>query len=124
MSKFNVLNNNQAFMTRLGLYSYRLTEQSVELFKSHFSYFMILFLTLGISLSVMFVYHFLMNGNLNDLKPLVEALVVVIAGCQTLPAYLAIASKINAVKALHLKLQSVVDKGFVLSVLFLDGKRN
>lgn len=115
MSKFNVLNNNQAFMTRLGLYSYRLTEPTFELFKSIVPYFMIICLALGISLSVMFVYYFIMNGNMSDLKPLVEALVVVIAGCQTLPAYLVMAFKINAVKSLHLKLQSVVDKGFVSS---------
>lgn len=109
--KFNVLNNNQAFMTRLGLYSYRLTEPTFELFNSFFSYFIILFLGMGISLSVMFVFNFIMAGDMSEFKSLVEAMVVIVAGCQTLPAYLAIAYKIDAVKALHLKLQSIVDKG-------------
>lgn len=119
MPKFNVLNNNQAFMSRLGLYSYRLTEPTFELFKSSFSYFIILFLGMGILLSVIFVFNFIRAGDFSNFIFLVEALVVVIAGFQSLPAYLAIAFKIDAVKALHLKLQSIVDQGLAFLTNFV-----
>lgn len=110
MSKFSVLKSNQEFMSRLGLYSYRLTETTFELSKSVFAYFMILFLVMGISLSIIYVVDTVKN-DMSDVKKLVEALVVIIAGCQTLPAFLAMAFRINEIKALHLKLQSIVDAG-------------
>lgn len=97
-------------MSRLGLYSYRLTETTFELSKSVFAYFMILFLVMGISLSIIYVVDTVKN-DMSDVKKLVEALVVIIAGCQTLPAFLAMAFRINEIKALHLKLQSIVDAG-------------
>lgn len=105
MAKFNVLERNQAFMARLGIYSYRLTEPTIEFFNSIGTYYIFISLSVPILLFMLVLYH----TEYTELDIILDAVFVIIALSQCLGAFISIGVNMKKVKVLHLKLQSIVD---------------
>lgn len=107
MAKFKVLKYSQAYMTRLGIYSNRLNEPTNEFFKTNWlSYYMPIMMSVGFTASVAFVLKYP-----TDIKPALGALKIGIAAAQCAGMFVGIGIKMIKVKALHLELQRIVDKG-------------
>lgn len=105
MAKFNVLKINQMYMARIGIYSYRLTEQTNEFYKSIAAYYICFFL-IGLSISTcVFVFE-----NLSNFNEATVAILSAIGGLQAVGMFISIGLKMKKVKVLHLKLQEIVDK--------------
>lgn len=105
MLPFKVLKYNQALMAKIGIYSYRLTEPTNEFFNSSSTYF-ILFHVIVFVLIGGIVYA---TNNVSDFTIVLETCVTIIGGIQCGGMYLSIGLKMRKVKALHLKLQKIVD---------------
>lgn len=103
--KFNVLQANQAFMARFGIYSYKLTESTNEFFGSITTYYILFFSIFSIvSCS---------KSMINDFSNLIttlEAIVIIVALTQGFGAFITLGYKMQEIKVLHLSLQSIVDK--------------
>lgn len=117
MTKIQVLKYNQSFMTWIGIYSYNLIETTNEFISSPIAWFIVINLLIVMISSAVFI-----QKNLSDFKAALETLLVIVAAIQSLGAYLNIASNMDKVKAVHFKLQEIVDQSmffFVLLTLFL-----
>lgn len=108
MISFKVLKHNQSLMSRLGIYSYRLNEPTNEFFKSITGLYM-LFIVIAFYLASgsCFIYK-----NLAQLRMALEGLLLVIAGLQCGGMFFNIGLEMKTVKALHIKLQAIVDEVF------------
>lgn len=93
-------------MNWLGIYSYRLTERTVEFFKFFISYFIVVHIAAACISSAVFVLRETSQFNFK-----LEACIIVIGSTQCGGAYINIGMKMRMVKVLHLKLQQIVDKG-------------
>lgn len=109
MAKFKVLEINQLIMTRLGIYSFNLTEPTNEFFKSFCCYYFSVALALCAILSGMYVCSIWHDQA--KFRLALEAIIVSIGCIQSLGAYLNVGFNMKKVKALHMKLQNMVDKG-------------
>lgn len=105
MAKIQILKYNQSFMTRIGIYSYNLTEPTNEFISSPIAWFIVINILIGMISSAVFI-----QKNLTDFKAVLETLLVIIGVIQCLGGYLNIASKMDKVKAVHFKLQGIVDQ--------------
>lgn len=103
---FKVLAYDQRFMHILGIHSYNLKSSSNDFFKSAASYHVLTFMTIG---SVGSLWYFFANLSMN-LKSAFGALKVAIAAVQVLGMFFSIGIKMKQIKALHLRLQKIVDK--------------
>lgn len=107
MEKFEVLMYNQMLMSKIGIYSYHLTDQTNEFFKSFATYYMLFSVfVIDTAASAMGIYE-----NKDNLELVLEATLTVIAGIQCGGMYLSIGFNMKSVKALHLILQGIVDEG-------------
>lgn len=108
MAKFKVLKYSQKFLTRLGIYSYRLTEPTNEFLKSIYSYFAFfaLFVTLLTSAAYFITYP-------TNVKPALGAFKIFFAIIQCLGAFFGIGIKMTKVKELHIELQRFADEGIL-----------
>lgn len=114
MSNLKILEYNQAFMTKIGIYSYQLTNPSNEFFSSFMTYFILLNGTVfTIISSAVFVYK-----HLSDFQIVLETCLILIAGIQSCGAFLSIGLKMKEMKLLHLKLQAIVDEGIWMTFQF------
>lgn len=113
MEKLKVLKYNQAYMTHLGLYSNHLTKPTNELFKSLFYYYVSLTSTASLLGGAAFIYE-----NPNDVKPALGAFKIAFSAIQCYGMYLGIGLNVIIVKALHLKIQQIVDEGISTSIVF------
>lgn len=105
--KIHVLKFNQNFMAHIGLNSHHLAESKNEFFRSIFAYFILFNLIVWCVISTsVFAYQNLANLEL----ALVTALFIV-AGFQSCGMFLSVGLNMTAVKALHLRLQQIVDEG-------------
>lgn len=111
METFQVLKMSQAFLSRLGIYSYRLTEPINEFFSSFSTYYILCNLTFTLISSTTFIYQ-----SSCELKITLQLWLIIIGAIQCSGMYLNIGLKMRQVKVLHLKLQEIVDVGlyFVL----------
>lgn len=116
MAKFKVLKYNQTYMTHLGLYSNlnRLTEPTNELFKSFFYYYV----SLTSAVSLFGGAAFIME-NLSEVKASLGAFKIAFSAIQCYGMFLGIGLNVIIVKALHLKIQQIVDEGMSTSILFI-----
>lgn len=103
---FKVLAYDQKFMYILGIHSYNLNSQSNDFFKSAASYHVLTFMTIG---TVGSLWYFFTNLSVN-LKSAFGALKVAIAAVQVLGMFFGTGMKMKQIKALHLRLQEIVDK--------------
>lgn len=106
MEKCRVLEMSQAFMARLGIYSYRLTEPINEFFASFSTYYILYNLTFTWISSVTFLYQ-----SSSELKITLQLWLIIIGAFQCSGMFLSVGIKMKQVKALHLKLQGLVDAG-------------
>lgn len=105
--KFKVLLNNQAYMARLGIYSYNLTKPTNEEFFKHFmSYYILSSATICCISS----YAFIMQ-NITQVKQSLNAFKIIISALQFGGMFLYVGLNLDKVKALHLKLQDIIDEG-------------
>lgn len=105
--KFKVLLNNQAYMARLGIYSYDLNNPTNEEFFKHFmSYYILASATICCISSYAFIMH-----NITQVKQSLNAFKIIISALQFGGMFLYVGLNLDKVKALHLKLQDIVDKG-------------
>lgn len=93
-------------MVRLGVYSHNLLGKTNEFFKSIGSYVILIHLLLAMISSSAFIYK-----NPTDFQAALDSFVIIIAVCQAFGAFLNIGLKMMNIKALHLKLQEIVDEG-------------
>lgn len=107
MSKFRVLQSNQAYMAKIGIYSYRLTEPTNEFFSSIATYFMLFFMfTFNECASAMWILR-----HSDQLIPILDTCKVIIISSQAVGMFISIGLKMTKVKKLHLQLQRIVDDG-------------
>lgn len=107
MAKFRVLKSNQDIMARFGIHSHRLTEPVNEFFRSIMTYFMLFHIgALCIGSSCVFIHQ-----HRSDLELALATCSIVVAGFQCGGMFLSVGLKMITIKALHLKLQDVVNKG-------------
>lgn len=110
MAKFNVLESNQAYMAWLGIYSYHLTEPSNEFFKSIVAcFFMFNSSVMIIGSSILFIIKYI-----SEVQAVLGAFKIAISGIQCGGMHFSVGIKMKLVKALHLKLQQIVDEGIDL----------
>lgn len=112
MVKFKVLKNNLKYMTHLGIYSDNLTEPTNEFFESISSYYVLISIILAFTASAVFILK-----NSSDVKPSLGAMKICVGVVQCGGMFLGIGLKMIKVKALHLKLQSIVDEGNLINYI-------
>lgn len=110
MRKIEVLKYNQAYMTKLGGYSYNLHEPTIEFYKAPFVYYGSVTLTIALISSAVFL-----RENLSELKEALEAFKIFAAGFQSGICSLVLAFQLKKIKVLHLRLQALVDEGALIS---------
>lgn len=106
MAKFQVLKMNQAFMAWLGLYSYRLTEPINEFFYSKSTYYILIHMTFTLISSATYIFQ-----TSSEVEVTLQLWLIIIGGIQCVGMFLSVGFKMKKVKAVHLKLQEVVDAG-------------
>lgn len=106
MKKVQVLKYNQAYMTKLGGYSYNLHEPTIEFYKAPFVYYGSVTLTIALISSGVFF-----RENLSEVKEALEAFKIFAAGFQSGICSLVLAFQLKKIKVLHLRLQALVDEG-------------
>lgn len=105
--RFKVLLNNQAYMARLGIYSYDLNNPTNEEFFKHFmSYYILGAATICCISSAEFIHQ-----NLTEVKQSLNAFKIIISALQFGGMFLYVGLNLEKVKALHLKLQEIIDTG-------------
>lgn len=106
MANFQVLENNQAYMAWLGIYSYKLTEPTNEFFKSIVAWFFMFnsFVMIIIS-SILFIIKYI-----SDIQGCLGAFKIAISGIQCGGMHLSLGLKMKKVKILHLKLQEIINE--------------
>lgn len=113
MVKFDVLKYNQAYMSWLGLHSYRVTEPINEFFPSIGSCYMVPLIGVAFVTSTVFVF----KHYDTDVMASVGALKLFFSAFQCGGMFLGFGSKMIQVKALHLELQRLVDEGIVNCII-------
>lgn len=109
MAKIDVFKNNQYFMTPLGLYSYRLTEQTNEFYTSIAPYYILFFILTFFTISgIVFTFQNISQPNL-----VLPNITLVVGTLQCVGMYINIGVNMKKIKVLHLKLQGIVDTGVV-----------
>lgn len=107
MTKFKVFENNQIFMAWLGIYSYNLTEPTNEFFKSIVAlFFMFNSSVMIIGSSILFIVKYM-----SEVQAVLGAFKIAISGIQCGGMHFSIGINMKLVKALHIKLQEIVDEG-------------
>lgn len=107
MPKFEVLQISAVLKQRIGIYSWHLTHPTHNFFKSKSTYWVLFFLTSGfITSSALYV-----MKNSTQLAVQLQTTIVVIAGFQCTGMLLGVGCNMKKVRALHYKLQEIVDKG-------------
>lgn len=105
MTKFEVLQINKILENKC-IYSYHLTSPIHNFWKSASTYYILLVLTcFPITSSSVFVYR-----NLSQFELALQTIRIVIAGFQSAGMFLSIGSNMDNVKALHFKLQKIVNE--------------
>lgn len=105
MGKFKVLSSNEMLMNRLRIFTHRLNDPINDFFKSITTYYFALNIMAFIVTSGVFVYE-----NRSHLIVALRTAMVVIGCSQALGMFLSVGTNMLKVKALHLKLQSIVDE--------------
>lgn len=113
--RFKVLLNNQAYMARLGIYSYDLKNPTnVEFFKNFMSYYILASATICNISSAEFIHQ-----NYTEVKQSLNAFKIIISALQFGGMFLYVGLNLEKVKALHLELQEIIDTGNVFCELEL-----
>lgn len=116
MPKFNVLQNNQSLMAKLGIYSYRLKEPTNEFYKSLSTYYMLIcIVTCSIGSSVAYVIQ-----NISQFSSVLETCKILIISVQYAGMFLNFGLQMKKIKALHLHLQGIVNKGTKYKLFYFD----
>lgn len=107
MTQFTVLKNNGNLMKRLGFFSHdSLTSQSNDFFKSPWTYF-VLFISPSFILSTaVFVY----RNVTTQLNTALRTGIVLLGECQSFGVFNSFGNQMQNIKAMHLKLQKIVDE--------------
>lgn len=110
MGKLKVLESIQAYMVRIGLHSYNLTEPNNEFFRSIGAYYILSTSVLVLILSSA-VYVF---KNVSDFEDVSEPLFVILAGVQIVCIFSSVGLNMKTIKGLQIELQALVDEGRIL----------
>lgn len=115
MTKLKVLEHNQYYMFKLGIYSYDLIEPKNEFFTSFATYYILLFtvVTCYLISTTIFVYK-----NAANFGEALDPCFLIIGGAQLGGMYLCTGLKMKTIKLVHLKLQQIVDNS-TLSVSYI-----
>lgn len=114
MAKFQVLKYNQWAMSKLGIYSYRLTEPTNEFFTSFGTYY-ILFMVIGFSIGTSLIYVYLHWPNF-DLT--FEPIMVFSGNIPTMGMFINTGLQMKKIKILHLKIQEIVNEKGMADFLY------
>lgn len=115
MASFNVLENNQAYMAWLGIYSRNLDEPTNEFLTSFASFYVLITMTISFCGSTAFI----MNNWSIDLITTLEAFKIFLSTLQCIGSFVNIGLNMSKIRALHLTLQQLVDEGTPNSTLYL-----
>lgn len=105
MAKFKVLKLNENIMFRLRIYSHHLINPTNDFFKSITVYYFLFSLIACAISSAVFVYQ-----NISELGNALRSSIIVVGIGQAIGMFMWFGLKIVSVKALHLKLQEIVDE--------------
>lgn len=105
--QFTVLKYNQICMSWCGIYSDHLKEPSNEFFKSFATYWTLVSMVLAIVSSAWYI----VENRTIHVKESLGAFKIAFAAFQSTGMFLSIGMKMIDIKALHLELQKIVDKG-------------
>lgn len=114
MSTFTVLQVNQIFMSRLGIYSRNFNENSNKFFKLIITYFISIAMILCIALSGWFIF----ENKTTDITSSLGAFKIMSAAIQCVGMFVCIGFKINQTRIFHLKLQRIVDMCMFFFIFF------
>lgn len=103
MAEFEVHKYNQAYMSLLGIHSYKPSEPTLDLFKKVFPYYAFLVTTFAIESSFMFII------NSHETKDAIESFKIVAGGFQSATCFFVVGFQLEKIKILHLKLQGIAD---------------
>lgn len=107
MVKFKVLQITEVLRQRIGIYTWHLTHPDHNFFNSKSTYWVLFFQISGlITSSALYVLK-----DSTELAFQLQTTIVVIAGIQSFGMLLGVGCNMKKVKALHYKLQEIVDKG-------------
>lgn len=104
MVKVSVQKYNRAYMTPLGLHSYKLNDPSIELFYHPAVYYATVFLTY--SFVSAFVY---LCQNIDNVKEALESFKILAGGAKVGICSFIVAFQMRKIKTLHIQLQEHVD---------------
>lgn len=105
MSKFKVLNITKVLKSRIGLYTYRLSDPNNEFSKAPGCCYVIFSLaSFHVISSALFV-----SKSLSEFTTMLATSLMIIAGLQGLGLLLSVAFNMDKVKELHRTLQEIVD---------------
>lgn len=105
MVKFKVLQTNQIYMTRIGNYSYNLTEPTNEFLYSFSTWVIIITMVIPLISAAILVYN-----DTYDFTSKLNSVFMFVGLSQGLGAYLNVGIQMKKIKLLHLKLQAMVDQ--------------
>lgn len=102
---FRVLKLNEDVMFRLRLYTQKLSNPANDFSNSVTTYYILVTMVAFVSTSAAFVYQ-----NTSNIVIALQTAMITIGTSQALGMFLCVGCKIDKVKMLHLKLQSIVDQ--------------
>lgn len=109
---FQVLKYNQAIMAPFGIYPYRMTGPCNEFYTSFGSYYIITFLMAFLVLSSILV-----SKNIENTALALEVSCTIIGEMQAAGMFMSIGLQLKNIRALHITLQDLIDKGRTLCCL-------
>lgn len=112
MVKIKVLEDIRAYMVRIGLHSYNLTEPKNEFFRSFVAYYILLTSIFLLSVSSI-VY---MYNNFSSFDIISEPFMVILAGILVFSMFLSVGLNMKSIKTLQIELEAIVEGGKFLSI--------
>lgn len=106
MAKFKVLKYNQMLMSWQGIHSHRLSEPTNEFHRSLSSYYVVFTLFAFVIASAVRIHSYW-----PEVEPILKPCSVAFGGVQCVGMFISIGLQMNRIKALHLELQRIIDKG-------------
>lgn len=122
MTQFTVLKNNGNLMKRLGYFSHEsLTSQSNDFFKSPWTFYIFFISPSFVISTAVFVY----RNVTSQLNTALRTGIVLLGECQSFGVFISVGNQMQNIKAMHLKLQKIVDEsahGMKVWFFFIRGE--
>lgn len=109
MVKIEVHKYNRAFMSPLGIHSYKVKEPTIELFYTPGAHYGIVVLTFSLVSTFAYFYQ-----NMDEVKEALESFKIFVGASQSGACGLIVGFQMRKMKTLHMKFQELVDNGKIV----------